>query len=431
MDAGSVLEAELRQLSAATEELARQCGNLSFYGEAGTTRPGSLPHEVSDTKRHVLALTWRLQNLLTGPGDLIQHFERQVQLMACLQWLAEFQVLAFIPLTGSVFMKDIADLTRVPEAQLRRIVRITATAGFLSEPEPDYIAHTSLSAPFVTKLWYRDAAMFLAETTAPAALHMAAATRRRVDPHRSLDSAYMLALKTSQTFNASCEQSSKLRRQWLAYLKCVGHLDDGFAELLDQLQWQSLGNACIVDVDAPSAALVAKLATRFPALHFVVQMRDPPGQEGKDPELDRRILVQRRATATVQQVKKAAVYILRPRPSEPSANSDTQLCRIRAELKAHVGVLRANPSASLILVPRLLPEPGSVPPNLEMTARVRDLSLLQLSSEGDLEFSELVELVGSFHDGTGRLVVADKMYSSASLIAAVSIRYQLYVDTYQ
>lgn len=156
-------------------------------------------------------------------------------------------MLACIPLSGSVPAKDIADLTGVSETQLCRVVRMMATADFLHEPEPGYIAHTALSAPFVTKLIYLDAAMFLAETAAPAASQMAAATQRHGHSNDGA-SAYTIAFNTSQTFQTACEQQPKLHRQWLAYRRCTGDIDDCVIELLSRLDWRNLGDACIVDV---------------------------------------------------------------------------------------------------------------------------------------------------------------------------------------
>ena len=172
----------------------------------------------------------------------------QSQLLACLQWLGEFQVLAYIGLTRSVSAKDVADLAGVPEMQLCRVVRMTATAGFLHEPQPGYIAHTALSAPFVTQLTYLDATLFLAQTAVPSALQMAAATQRYGHSNHSSDTAYALAFKTSQVFQSACEQRTKLQRQWSAYLRCATDMGESVTELLRRLDWRNLGNGCIVDV---------------------------------------------------------------------------------------------------------------------------------------------------------------------------------------
>lgn len=159
-------------------------------------------------------------------------------------------MLASIPLTSSVPIRDIADLVGVPETELCRIVRMTATAGFLREPQPGCVAHTALSAAFVTNLSHLDAAMFLAENVGPAALRMSSATQRYCSTETRNNSAYSIALNTSQTFYSASEQRPKLKRQWPAYLQCVGAAEDGIPELLSQLDWQSLGNSCIVDVSS-------------------------------------------------------------------------------------------------------------------------------------------------------------------------------------
>ena len=157
-------------------------------------------------------------------------------------------MLACIPLSGSIPAKDVADLAGVPESQLCRVVRMTATAGFLHEPRPGHIAHTALSAPFVTNLSFLDATMFLAETAAPTALHMATTTQRQGNLESPSDSAYSITFNTPQPFQVVCAERTRLQRQWSAYRRCVGDMDDSVSELLGRLNWRSLGSACIVDV---------------------------------------------------------------------------------------------------------------------------------------------------------------------------------------
>ena len=176
------------------------------------------------------------------------------------------------------------------------------------------------------------------------------------------------------------------------------------------------------------------LAELYPALHFVVQMSEPASingavEGGKAKELTRRITVQERVPGRQQTVKDAAVYILHlPMPS-PGMSSDSIPASILAELRAHFGVLRANRnSVTLILAPRLLPEPGSVDPDIEAIARTRDLSHLQLANEREMEIGELVEMVKGVHDSTGWLVVANSFRSRNSATMALSIKYQAYAD---
>lgn len=151
-------------------------------------------------------------------------------------------------------------------------------------------------------------------------------------------------------------------------------------------------------------------------------------EAGKAKETNLRITVQERAPGALQTVRDAAVYILRlPAPS-PGVSSHALSTRILAELRAHLGLLRANTSITLILVPRLLPEPGTVDPDVEATARLRDLSRLQLANEREMEMEELVAIVNSVHDSMGWLVVVNKLRSHNSATVALGVKYQAYAD---
>ena len=158
--------------------------------------------------------------------------------------------------------------------QLLRIVRMTATAGFLHEPHPAHVAHSALSAPFVTRPSYLDAAMFLSETAAPAALHMAAATRRFGQSQRPHESAYNVALNTSATFASMCEIRSKLQRQWPAYLRhAMGDVDPSVTDLLTCFDRPSLGDATVVDVSLRIFYCRAPLS--FPSMPFTYLFAKP------------------------------------------------------------------------------------------------------------------------------------------------------------
>ena len=137
--------------------------------------------------------------------------------------------------------KDVADLAGVPETQLLRIIRMTATAGFLFEPQPGHVAHTALSAPFVTNLSYLDATTFLAEVVVPASLRMAKGSATPAITSRK-------ALPLLPSISSASAGETKLQRQFSAYQWCTGDQGDGVAEMLGRLNWDSLRNARVVDV---------------------------------------------------------------------------------------------------------------------------------------------------------------------------------------
>ena len=160
---------------------------------------------------------------------------------------------------NKVTVANVANLASVPLAELRRVVRMTATAGILCEPEPGFVAHSPLSAHFVMKPSLLDAVAFLADTAAPAALHMADATRLRQkfpeQPAHHL-SAYAIASASSSNhpstiipFAARCEQEPKLRRHLAAFQRLdASIIDEGVASTISSLDWKFLGPAKVVEV---------------------------------------------------------------------------------------------------------------------------------------------------------------------------------------
>lgn len=87
----------------------------------------------------------------------------EAQLLACLKWLSEFEILAFVPAQDQVSYQDTADLADVPVQQLSRIVRFTAASGFLRETGPGTFAHSKMSAQFADRPSLLDAVSFVSE----------------------------------------------------------------------------------------------------------------------------------------------------------------------------------------------------------------------------------------------------------------------------
>jgi hypothetical protein len=150
--------------------------------------------------------------------------------LAGLQWLCEFQILACIPLDGLVAFVEVADISNVSVDQLQRVVRLMATAGFLCEPNDSHVAHTPLSASFVTEPALLDAALYLARAAVPAALNMSPAGQ----PPQA------------------CEPSQpRVQRQFVAYMS-HGVLDEAHAVdgVIKCVDWNGLASATVVDVSA-------------------------------------------------------------------------------------------------------------------------------------------------------------------------------------
>ncbi len=184
-----------------------------------------------------------------------------------------------------------------------------------------------------------------------------------------------------------------------------------------------------LQANAQSTEVAMALAKMHSSLRFIVQMVEPASStdsivsaERLDAVGGRRFTIQSRAPAAVQPVKDAAVYILRLTES-PSLRQ-----QVIDELNVHLPVLRANASSTLILALPALPEPGTLDPDAEATARLWDLSRMQLTNECELEVTDLVELINGVQDSRGRLVVINKFYSRNSTTMVVGVKYEACID---
>lgn len=153
-------------------------------------------------------------------------------------------MLACIPPKDLITYSDIAEIVGLPEAQLRAVVRMASSVGFLRTPRADSVAHTALSARFVRDLDVLDAFGFAAATLAPCALSMAKASRGDGVPYGT----------TFGDYTRDIQLRWRLQRQANAHFRLInGTIDDIDEEshkLLAQLDWASLGDATVVDVSA-------------------------------------------------------------------------------------------------------------------------------------------------------------------------------------
>ncbi|KAI1318224.1 hypothetical protein F5Y16DRAFT_406384 [Xylariaceae sp. FL0255] len=436
----SLLETQSANLVASIRSLVVHCQSQGISGEFQETSTtfsssGGLT-DVYRMRKTILDQLANIQSSLQTPPDFLRQLATQNQLLACLRWLGDFQVLAFIPLIGSVATRDVADLSGTPEAQLTRVIHMMSTAGFLQQPQPGHVGHTALSTSFVKNPSLLDASLFLSETAGPSALQMSAATQRFGMSDRMDETAYNIAFSDPAAFANVYMQRPRLQRQWRAYLRYAG--GDFETDLLDVLcryNWDSLDNATVVEVGSITTATAVALAAVHPALQFVVQMSNPlvnhhqwdPAKYIQSTRSGSSITIQQRAPGALQTVVDAAVYVIHLHIASLAAPSAEVPGRIVAELRANIGVLRSNRRASLLLVtsPLLRVDGG---PDVQATARLRDLTQWQLTNGRGMDIDELFELLSGMADSMGRLIVVNRYSAPNNSLLVFEVRYQLHAE---
>ncbi|RAH69270.1 trypacidin cluster transcriptional coactivator tpcD [Aspergillus aculeatinus CBS 121060] len=414
------LEAASSNLSAALEELAshyRNGGIDSLGARPPQLLPTEAPPEVHKARESALASLTRLQVMLAGPTDLLQNLAGQVQLLACIQWLGDSQVPACIPLDGTALIKDVSSLIGVPESQLSRVIRMATTGGFLQEPQPGHVSHSEVSAAFVTRPSYLDAAMFLAETAAPAALTKETGIKQNSDSDGRKDESPGLS-----SFAAAREaQLPRLQRQWQAYLRYgTGHVCDTATDVLTCLEGIRMANeSAVVEVGARSTERAIALATQYPSLRFTVQLQS--SRHDRLRTSNPRITIAHRQPGSPQPILNAALYILNFPIPVPGSSPALVATHLSVELRAHLPALRLNRSATLVVI---APSTSDSDEGIRLT-RIRDLSLLQLARQRELGLSEVINLLNGVSDGEGRLVLVNQVRSVGKYgVTALEVKYQ-------
>ncbi|CAE7178409.1 hypothetical protein CFE70_005864 [Pyrenophora teres f. teres 0-1] len=437
------LDALCSDLTVAARALKSLCENSGNNRNPGSNvsvkeplflsaNPLEAEHELAMARRNLCGITTRLQTLLSGPTCFIRRMAAQNQLLACLKWLGEFQITAYVPLSDSISLDELAELADVPEHTLSRVVRMTATAGFLQEPQLGYVAHTPLSLAFTNELLYFDAAMFLANKVAPSALDL---TPFEQKPNQG--GLNMVGMRSFDSFATHRAQEPQLNRQWLAYCHSVGSTHNDLGALINLLNWQSLGDASVVHICDRYTKASQALANISNGLRVMVQAYDHtptdspltgPEEVEQEPAIIHNINVQRRKPTAAQPVGDAAVYILQPSFDARTTDEYTPQELLAHELQSHFRILRNNVSALLILAPKMLPEPGSVALNLEVQARLLDFAEMQFTRKSAVEVTELFKLTESICDAHGRLMVTKRLRSADGATIALAVKYQAFSE---
>ncbi|WQF88455.1 Putative O-methyltransferase COMT-type, winged helix-like DNA-binding domain superfamily [Colletotrichum destructivum] len=365
-------------------------------------------------------------------SELLQGLVRQTQLLACLQWLGKFQILAYVPLTDTLAYNDLADLAGVPPSQIRRIVRMAATVGILCEPQPGHVAHTPLSAQIYKKPSYLDAVRFTAETVVPTSLRMADATRRKMQHHQEDANPFRIATDSSLSLASACERDHKLHRRAITFRRLTSvNRTSAVLEMLSSVNLEELGQT-VVDVNSTSTAIAKSLRCRNPSLHFVVQMHEGTKQKTESACSSRRfetsgwLEIQNRAHGTTQNETNAAVYLLHvPDPFfYASSGAHAEVCV--AELRAHFDMLRTNETATVILIADVVPErsggDGSPDGPAAARARLNDLLLLQAGHDVVFDVKRLRALLEFAREGSDRVTVVKQLSSASHSSVAFVLR---------
>ena len=144
---------------------------------------------------------------------------------------------------------ELAKAAKVPEQELRRIMRFGMTQGLFSEATPGQIAHTPYSAAFASNEDYRQVVLLQTGFFAPMMKCLAEATVAHDTPSSMNAAAFNIAMHTDDSFYAHIAKTPELTKRFGSGMRFLAGADDTSPKfLVERFDWAGLGNAHVIDV---------------------------------------------------------------------------------------------------------------------------------------------------------------------------------------
>ena len=242
-------------------ELAEQCRETSrfidYYCEetgidsptTGYKFPSGTPDAILQARRRLHDICVRLQRLAAEPDDFIPDLAINFQRTASIQWLCTFKIMSHVSEVGRTPYSVLAKSAKVPEEQLKSVIRMAMLSGIFHEPVPGEITHSNLSVQFLKDPSLYDWVRYLTDIGGPCAGKMAEATQKWGATTSKSEVAVSLFFNTDKPLFDYFASKPDLTKRFAAYMKHATqspgtsprHVVNGF-------HWGRLGEAHVIDV---------------------------------------------------------------------------------------------------------------------------------------------------------------------------------------
>ena len=295
-------------------------------------------------------------------------------------------ILKHVPISGLISYEELASEAQVPLTQLKSIVRMASTSGFLAERQAGMVSHGTTSCLLAKDQSFMDWAMWLTDYSVPTALKTVEATEKWGETQAKDQTAFSLAMNKQMPFFDYLREEPGMAKMFSSYMRNVASTEGvSFAHLVNGFDWKKLEpGSTIVDVGGSRGHASVSLAKEFAQLHFVVQ--DLPealtGAENaltiSEPSVALRIQYMPHSFFEPQPIEDADIYLLRmivhDWPDDEALN-----------ILAHLRDAMKKPGARILIMDTVLPRSGTVPALEERKLRVRDLTMMQVFNAKERE----------------------------------------------
>lgn len=392
----------LEELTLKVSSLAYTCSEaLKTAGHAPLTTASdasavkALPQ---DTRTQLCQTLMELHNLVLGPEDRLRRMAIEYSSPAALRYVLHFSIPSHVPKEGSISYDALAQAANVPEAHLKRVLRLAMTNDLFAEPTPNHVAHSPLSALLTTPA-LADYVTHCLEFSFPVAVKMPEMSEKWHGSEEKNQTAFNVAFDTELPMFGWLRGQPEHARRFAGLMGAmrsspawhVRHLVDGW-------DWASLSRgAKVVDVGGSEGHASVLLAQKYPELKFTVQDLEYVVQQTKEAkkipeELSGRVELMAHDFFTAQPVKDGDVYLLRQILHDWPDAAAVQI------LKNIVPAMQKNGSRVLIM-DQVVPAPGTLPKAQEREARTVDLVVMSHFNGKQRDMDDWKNVVQAANDG--------------------------------
>ncbi|PLN86480.1 S-adenosyl-L-methionine-dependent methyltransferase [Aspergillus taichungensis] len=260
--------------------LQQQDLKLSFNVEdpdaAELTGPGV--ENFHEARKQIYDTALTLTDLMAGDLAMLETY-LAVGVTAAVRIAHKFRFAHAVPLSGSISYDELAESVGLSKLTVQRVMYTLMGVHIFHQPKPNNVAHTRLSQKLAT---YKGMDAYLTmgqDYLHRSCYHIADALAKWGCVEDNRKTGFNIAMGTDRAIFEYAGEHNELQSivsESMEYMSSFKK--DG---LVSGFDWESLGNATVVDVGGSLGHASRRLAQEFPKLRFIVQDLEATCQKGE------------------------------------------------------------------------------------------------------------------------------------------------------
>ncbi|KAF2087434.1 S-adenosyl-L-methionine-dependent methyltransferase [Saccharata proteae CBS 121410] len=388
MDTSSPLESLADQALLAAKQVdgffsANGLAQPSFE-ERGPPGYPKMPSDIQAARLRLRDAAKALYDLATGPDEGLRWISTEYADLATLRFIDHFNLAEAVPLGGEKSFTDIAAERKLHAGQVKRVLRHAMTNNIFMEKREGYVSHSATSKALLTDKSIRAWVSSCTELFTRSSTGLVEATERWGWSEKRNETPFNISYQTDLGLFEWWTEHPEKGARFATSLKGMAQDEVySFQHMADGFDWQSLGNALVVDIGGSAGQAAITLTKSFPNLKCIVQDLSEIVEQGRAslPEtLQDRVEFQTHNFFDPQPVEDADVYCLRFVCHDWG---DSYVEKILKNI-----IMAMKPGARIVIMDQIMPQPNTLPKCTEKTMRFMDIQMMLHMAAAERELSD-------------------------------------------